>query len=287
MTESANPKQTGKSKAVEIQAAASTSESDTGLLVGDPAQGDPRQPREPETAKARSMREQYLAFARVVLGDQTLSYPRLYQRYASAQADVQQAARSPSVSPGASLDQAVAQLALSTGQAPRGVTQLLAQGPFTQFQTRDLSPEARQAVLPGLLQYIQATVEAVQRQRFVAYANAATGKVWNYPDLYREHIGSDLVAIQLDQKVAAAALQGGEGATAIASLLQQSPYARFQREVKQVPPEVIEQYARGTVAQVQEIQALRPVSLERSGVVAIGESQEGAGQGAQSGGQDR
>jgi hypothetical protein len=59
-------------------------------------------------------------------------------------------------------------------------------------------------------------------------------------------------------------LQGGEGAGAIAALLQQSPYARFQREVKQVSPEVIEQYARGTVAQVQEIQSLRPVSPEQS-----------------------
>jgi hypothetical protein len=34
--------------------------------------------------------------------------------------------------------------------------------------------------------------------------------------------------------------------------------------VKQVSPEVIEQYARGTVAQVQEIQSLRPVSPEQS-----------------------
>ncbi len=256
MTESAKPKQTGKSKAVETQAA-SASESHTESPTSDPALDDRTQPREPETAKARSMREQYLAFAKVVLADQTLSYPSLYQRYASDQAEVQQAARS--------LDHAVAKLALSAGQAPRGVTQLLAQGPFTQFQTRDRSPEARQAALPGLLQSVQATVETVQRQRFVEYANAVTGKVWNYPDLYREHIGSDLAAIQLDQKVAAAALQGGEGAAAIASLLQQSPYARFQREVKQVQPEVIEQYARGTVAQVQEIQSLRPGAVERAG----------------------
>ena len=52
-------------------------------------------------------------------------------------------------------------------------------------------------------------MEGVQQQRFVDYANAVTGKVWNYPDLYRAYIGSDLAAIQLDQKVAAAALQAG------------------------------------------------------------------------------
>lgn len=257
MTESAKPKQPRKGKAVEAQAAASAPESEAESPTSGSAQNDLSQPREPETEKARSMREQYLAFAKVALADQTLSYPSLYQRYASDRADVKQAAQS--------LDHAVAKLALSAGQAPRGVTQLLAQGPFTQFQTRDRSPEVRQAALPALLQYVQATVEAVQRQRFVAYANAATGKVWNYPDLYREHIGSDLAAIQLDQKVAAAALQDGEGAGAIATLLQQSPYARFQREVKQVQPEVIEHYARGTVAQVQEIQSLRPVAVAQDG----------------------
>jgi transcriptional regulator with PAS, ATPase and Fis domain len=254
MTDPAKPKRAGRPKAV--PAPELTPVSEVGGLTSNLTPDDRSLPREPETDKARALREQYLACARVALADPTLSYPSLYQRYASDQAEVQQAAQS--------LDQAVAQVALQSGQVPRGVTQLLAQGPFTQFQTRDLSPEARQAALPGLLEYVQTTVEAVQRQRFVEYANVATGKVWNYPDLYREHIGSDLVAIQLDQRVAAAALQGGEGAGEIAALLQQSPYARFQREVKQVSPEVIEQYAKGTVAQVQEIQSLRPVSPEIS-----------------------
>ncbi len=273
MTDSAKPKRAGRPKAV--PAPELTPGSEVGGLPNNLAADDRNLPREPETEKARSLREQYLACARVALADQMLSYPNLYQRYASDQAEVQQAAQS--------LDQAVARLALQSGQAPRGVTQLLAQGPFTQFQTRDLSPEARQAALPGLLEYVQTTVEAVQRQRFVEYANAATGKVWNYPDLYREHIGSDLAAIHLDQKVAAAALKGGETAMAIATLLQQSPYARFQREVKRVQPEVIEQYARGTVAQVQEIQSLRPGPIERSGRVAAGESQGTSAQESQRG----
>jgi hypothetical protein len=277
MTDSAKPKRTGRPKT--LPAPELTPASAVGGLTSHPTPVDRSLPREPETEKARSLREQYLACARVALADPTLSYPSLYQRYASDQTEVQQAARS--------LDQAVAQLALQSGQVPRGVTQLLAQGPFTQFQTRDLSPEAKQAALPGLLEYVQTTVEAVQRQRFVEYANAATGKVWNYPDLYREHIGSDLVAIQLDQKVAAAALKGGETAAAIAALLQQSPYARFQREVKQVQPEVIEHYARGTVAQVQEIQSLRPGPIERSGRVALGESQGSSGQESQRGARGR
>jgi hypothetical protein len=96
----------------------------------------------------------------------------------------------------------------------------------------------------------------------VEYASVVTGRSWSYPDLYREHISSDLAAIQLDQKVAAAGLKAGESAEAIAALLQHSPYAQFQRDVKQVQVGTIEQYAKGTVAQVQEIQALRPSQLE-------------------------
>ncbi|MGJ3248295.1 MAG: hypothetical protein ACFE0I_19715 [Elainellaceae cyanobacterium] len=77
-------------------------------------------------------------------------------------------------------------------------------------------------------------------------------------------IGSDLTAIQLDQKVTAAALQAGESPDAIAALLQQGPYARFQQDVKQVSADTIEQYARGTIAQVQEIQSLSLRQQERS-----------------------
>ena len=213
------------------------------------------EPREPETERGRLAREQYLSAARVVLGEAKLSYADLYQRYSGSGSETQQAAQT--------LDQAIARAALTTGNSPRMVIQLLAQGPFTQRQTCNLSPEEKQAALPRLLQYAQATVEGVQQQRFVDYANAVTGKVWNYPDLYRAHIGSDLAAIQLDQKVAAAALQAGESADSTAALLQQGPYGRFQRDVKQVKSGMIEQYARGTVAQVQEIQALRPVGLEK------------------------
>jgi hypothetical protein len=45
----------------------------------------------------------------------------------------------------------VALLALRFGTSPRQVIQVLAQGPLTQYQTRDLSPDAKQAALPGLL----------------------------------------------------------------------------------------------------------------------------------------
>jgi hypothetical protein len=73
-----------------------------------------------------------------------LSYLSLYQRYASERPDIQQVAKA--------LDQSVARAALQAGNSPRVVTQLLAQGSFTQHQTRSLSPEAKKAALPGLLQ---------------------------------------------------------------------------------------------------------------------------------------
>jgi hypothetical protein len=218
-------------------------------------------PREPETEKGQLTRSQYLTFAQKALKDSEINYLSLYQNYAIAPHSAQ------------SLDQLVAALALKSGVPPQQVIQLLAQGVFTQQQTRLLSPEEKQAALPKLLQYTQAIVETAQRQRFVEYASAVTGRSWSYPDLYREHISSDLAAIQLDQKVAAAGLKAGESAEAIAALLQHSPYAQFQRDVKQVQAGAIEQYAKGTVAQVQEIQALRPSQAERSSQVSAQKSQ--------------
>ena len=211
----------------------------------------PNLPREPETEKGRWARLQYLTFAQTVLNDATLNYEKLYQRYT---ADPQEAR---------SLDQSVAAIAFQSGTEPKILIQLLAQGPFTQQQTQNLSPEQKKAAIPGMLQYSQSIVNEIQQQRYVEYVNAISGKTWNYPDLYREHISSDLSAIQLDQRVAAAALQAGESAEAIASFLQQSPYSRFQVEVKKVKLATIEQYARGTVAQVQDIQSLRPAPHQR------------------------
>lgn len=208
-------------------------------------------PREPDTEKGRHAREQYLNFARTILNDLAVSYADLYQRYANNQS----AARS--------LDQSVALDALKTGIDPKLVIQLLAQSPLTQSRTQNLSPEQKKAAIPGLLQYAQAIIDESQRQRYVEYANAITGQARSYPDLYREHISNDLTAIQLDQKVAAAALRSGESSEAVSALLQQSPYSRFQLDVKQVKPATIEQYAKGTVAQVQDIQSLRPAPPQR------------------------
>jgi hypothetical protein len=210
--------------------------------------------RSPETEKAKQMREQYLVLARVIVGNEQYTYADLYQQYAGEQPELQQAAQT--------LDRSVATLALAQGQMVRQTIQLLAQGVFTQYQIAKLSAAEKQAALPRLLQSAQAIAEGAQQQRFVEYANAVTGRLRNYPDLYREHVGSDLTAIQLDQKVAAAALKAGESAAAVSALLQQSPYVRFQREVKQVQAAALEQYARGTVAQVQEIQGLRPMQRE-------------------------
>lgn len=228
----------------------------TDMATGNPLDSNPNTPREPETDKARLMREQYLSFAKSVLGDATLSYSALYKRYASDRADIQQGARS--------LDQSVATAALKAGFDTKTTIQLLAQGPKTQYQTQSLDADAKKAALPSILKYSQSTVEAVQRQRYTEYAIAVTGRQWTYPDLYREHISNDLTAIQLDQRVAAAALRAGESPEAVTSLLQQGPYSQFQVGLKQVNPAVIEQYGRGTVAQVQEIQSLRPPTPERT-----------------------
>lgn len=77
-------------------------------------------------------------------------------------------------------------------------------------------------------------------------------------------MSSDLAAIQLDQKVTAAALGAGELGEAVAALLHQGPYARFQQDLQGVDPPMIEQYVRGTVAQVQTIQALQVGQPHRS-----------------------
>lgn len=228
----------------------------TDMTTGNPLNSNSNEPREPETEKARLMREQYLSFAKAVLGDATLSYPVLYQRYANDRADIQQSARY--------LDQLVATAALKAGVDPKITIQLLAQGPRTQYQARNLTAEAKKAALPGILQYAQSTVDAAQRQRYLEYAIAVTGRQWTYPDLYREHISSDLTAIQLDQRVAAAALRAGDSPESVTALLHQGPYSQFQVGLKQVNPAMIEQYGRGTVAQVQEIQSLRPQQPDRT-----------------------
>ncbi|MGF1500070.1 MAG: hypothetical protein ACFB8W_25055, partial [Elainellaceae cyanobacterium] len=114
------------------------------------------------------------------------------------------------------------------------------------------------------MQYAQSTIETIQRQRYAEYAGVVTGKSWSYPDLYREHISTDLMAIQLDQKVAAAALQADEVPESVIGLLQEGPYAYFQRDMYQVSDETLERYATGTIAQIQEIQSLKPNKRERS-----------------------
>ncbi len=205
---------------------------------------EPLLPKEPETEKGRLMRQQYLALAKASLKD-AKDYESLYTRYSDNPTSAQ------------GLDQEVARAALQTGKSPRQVIQLLAQGPFTQQQILGLSEEEKKEVLPKLLQYAQRTVDSLQQQRYLEYACSVTGKIQSYPDLYRDYVSSDLTAIQLDQKVTAAALGAGESGEAVTALLHQGPYARFQQDLQGLPPPMIEQYARGTVAQVQAIQALQ------------------------------
>jgi hypothetical protein len=212
---------------------------------------EPQLPKEPETEKGRLMRQQYLALAKASLKD-AKDYESLYTRYSDRP------------TPAQALDQEVAKAALQTGKSPRQVIQLLAQGPFTQQQILGLSDEEKKEALPKLLQYAQKNVDSLQQQRYLEYACSATGKIQSYPDLYRDYVSSDLAAIQLDQKVTAAALGVGESGESVAALLHQGPYARFQQDVQGMAPQTIEQYARGTVAQVQAIQALQMGQPQRS-----------------------
>ncbi len=210
----------------------------------------PQLPKEPETEKGRLMRQQYLALAKASLKD-AKDYESLYTRY------------SDNLVPAQVLDQEVARAALQTGKSPRQVIQLLAQGPFTQQQILGLSDEEKKAALPKLLQYAQTTVDSLQQQRYLEYACSVTGKIQSYPDLYRDYVSSDLSAIQLDQKVTAAALGAGESGDGVAALLLQGPYSRFQQDVQGMSLQTAEQYARGTVAQVRAIQALQMGQSQR------------------------
>ena len=211
---------------------------------------EPQLPKEPETEKGRLMRQQYLALAKASLKD-AKDYESLYTRYSDNPTSAQ------------GLDQEVARAALQTGKSPRQVIQLLAQGPFTQQQILGLSEDEKKEALPKLLQYAQKTVDSLQQQRYLEYACSVTGKIQSYPDLYRDYVSSDLAAIQLDQKVTAAALGAGASGDVVAALLHQGPYARFQQDVQGTASPTIEQYARGTVAQVQAIQALQMGQSQR------------------------
>ena len=211
---------------------------------------EPLLPKEPETEKGRLMRQQYLALAKASLKD-AKDYESLYTRYSDNSTSAQ------------GLDQEVARAALQTGKSPRQVFQLLAQGPFIQKQLSGLSEEEKKAALPKLLQYAQRTVDSLQQQRYLEYACSVTGKIQSYPDLYRNYVSSDLTAIQLDQKVTAAALGAGESGEAVAVLLHQGPYARFQQDVQGVAPQKIEEYTREAVAQVKAIQALQMGQAQR------------------------
>ena len=207
-------------------------------------------PKEPETEKGRLMRQQYLALAKASLKD-AKDYESLYTRYSDNSTSAQ------------GLDQEVARAALQTGKSPRQVLQLLAQGPFTQQRILGLSDDEKKAALPQLLQYAQKTVDSLQQQRYLEYACSVTGKTQSYSDLYRDNVSSDLSAIQLDQKVTAAALGSGESGDGVAALLIQGPYSRFQQDVQGTSLQTVEQYARGTVAQVQAIQALQMGQSQR------------------------
>ncbi len=59
-------------------------------------------------------------------------------------------------------------------------------------------------------------------------------------------------------------LASKEPGEVVAVLLHQGPYARFQQDLQGVALPMIEQYARGTAAQVQAIQALQVGQPQRN-----------------------
>ncbi|NEP19633.1 MAG: hypothetical protein F6J97_22535 [Leptolyngbya sp. SIO4C1] len=106
------------------------------------------QPKEPEKEAGQKARQAYLALAQQVIGDSSLDYTTLYQRFAQNDwAAIK-------------LDDAVAAAALRQGLSPKETATVLHQGPYMQYQVHQ-----QQAPIPAMRQYIKATVmQAVQRR---------------------------------------------------------------------------------------------------------------------------
>jgi hypothetical protein len=79
-------------------------------------------PKEPQTEGGCQARQQYLQFAQRIIDEPTMDYTTLYKRFA------------PNDWAAIQLNDAVAEVALREGMAPQGVSGLLCQGPFAQFQ---------------------------------------------------------------------------------------------------------------------------------------------------------
>ncbi len=99
-------------------------------------------PKEPEKLAGQEARQTYLVFARAVIGETSVDYPTLYQRFA------------PNDWAAIKLDDGVALAALKSGYAAKDVVGFLHQSPYVQHQIH-----VGQIPVATMTQYAKATVQ--------------------------------------------------------------------------------------------------------------------------------
>ena len=106
----------------------------------------PLSPKEPEKPAGQEARQTYLVFARGVIGEPSVDYTTLYQRFA------------PNDWAALKLDDGVALAALQSGYAAKAVVGFLHQSPYVQHQIH-----AGQVPVATMTQYAKATVQKVMQ----------------------------------------------------------------------------------------------------------------------------
>jgi hypothetical protein len=99
-------------------------------------------PKEPEKLAGQEARQTYLVFARAVIGETSVDYATLYQRFA------------PNDWAAIKLDDGVALAALKSGYSAKDVVGFLHQSPYVQHQIH-----AGQIPVATMTQYAKATVQ--------------------------------------------------------------------------------------------------------------------------------
>jgi hypothetical protein len=99
-------------------------------------------PKEPEKLAGQEARQTYLVFARAVIGETSVDYATLYQRFA------------PNDWAAIKLDDGVALAALKSGYAAKDVVGFLHQSPYVQHQIH-----AGQIPVATMTQYAKSTVQ--------------------------------------------------------------------------------------------------------------------------------
>jgi hypothetical protein len=123
-------------------------------------------PKEPENEAGKQARQQYLEQARRVIGEASLDYSALYQRFAQNDwAAIK-------------LDDTVALAALKAGYSPKEVVGILHQGPYLQHQVH-----VNRVPLAPMSQYVRSTVmKAVQRLEKAQGTQKTQGRSRSVPE---------------------------------------------------------------------------------------------------------